>query len=109
MNKIQHFLTVLSLIAAITTAHGQSAATSSPKIEKDCINLSPQAKRECLKVAKQMDREATQPHQPAGRPDSANSPSPNTVQHSSPVMQTPEEIRANAKKPAPGSDTKPPK
>jgi hypothetical protein len=104
MNNFRRLALACGLIAAINAAHAQA-----PKVEKDCINLSAQAKQECLKVAKQMDREATKPTQPATRPDSGNSPSPNTVQHSSPVMQTPQEIKANAKKPAPGSDTKPPR
>ena len=103
MNKSQRMLVACGLIAVISAAQAQS-----PKVEKDCINLSPQAKQECLKVAKQMDREATKPRQPATRPDSGNSPSPNTVQHSSPVMQTPQEIKANAQKPAPRADTRPP-
>jgi hypothetical protein len=105
MNTFRRSALACGLIAAINAA----AAQQSPKVEKDCINLSAQAKQECLKVAKQIDRQATEPHQPATRPDSANSPSPNTVQHSSPVMQTPQEIKANAKKPAPASDTQPPR
>jgi hypothetical protein len=104
MSTFRRFVLACGLIATINAAHAQA-----PKVEKDCINLSPQARQECLKVAKQMDRNATEPHQPATRPDSANSPSPNTVQHSSPVMQTPDEIKANAKKPARGSDTQPPR
>ena len=104
MNTFQRLALACGLIAAVHAAQAQS-----PKVEKDCINLSPQAKQECLKVAKQMDREATKPKQPATRPDSGNTPSPNTVQHSSPVMQTPREIEANAKKSDPGSDTKPPR
>jgi hypothetical protein len=104
MNTLQRSVLTCGLFAALNAAQAQS-----PKVEKDCINLSPQAKQECLKVAKQMDREATRPKQPATRPDSGNSPSPNTVQHSSPVMQTPQEIKANAQKPAPAADTKPPR
>jgi hypothetical protein len=106
MSTFRRLALACGLIATINAAHAQAP---NPKVEKDCINLSPQARQECLKVAKEMDRKATEPQQPATRPDSGNSPSPNTVQHSSPVMQTPHEIKANAKKPAPGSDTQPPR
>ena len=74
-------------------------ASPAPKVEKDCINLNPQATQECLKVARKMDRDATtaMAHAPATRPDSGNSPSPNTVQHSSAALDTPAEIKQEAK------------
>jgi hypothetical protein len=97
MRTTQRLFPALASIAFIGGAYGQAPADSSPKVEKDCIDLSPQARQECLKVAKQMDRSATTPHQPATKPDSGNSPSPNTVQHSSPVMQTPQEIKEDQK------------
>jgi hypothetical protein len=93
MRTSQRLFLALASMALIDGAYSQTSADPSPKVEKDCIDLSPQARQECLKVAKQMDRSATTSHQPATKPDSGNSPSPNTVQHSSPVMQTPQEIK----------------
>jgi hypothetical protein len=100
MHSIHRSLLCLALLGIADTALGQATVESSPKIEKDCIGLSQQARQECLKVAKQMDHEATTAREPATKPDSANSPSPNTVQHSSPVMQTPREIKSNQNKQA---------
>lgn len=96
MRTTQRLFLALAALALMDGAYSQAPADSSPKVEKDCIDLSPQARQECLKVAKQMDRSATTAH-PATKPDSGNSPSPNTVQHSSPVMQTPEEIKEDQK------------
>lgn len=109
MHTAPRLLVVLGLITVMGGAYAQTqpsppSATSTPaspapKVEKDCINLSPQATQECLKVAKQMDRDATtaMAHDPATRPDSGNSPSPNTVQHSSAALDTPAEIKQEAK------------
>lgn len=103
-------LTALASIALSDSAQSQAPADPSPKIEKSCVGLSPQATQECLKVAKQMDHDATTPHEPATKPDSGNSPSPDTVHHSSPTMRTPDQIKADqqsskaaeaAKKPKP--------
>jgi hypothetical protein len=97
------FLTVVGGAYAQTPTSPPSAtstpASPAPKVEKDCINLAPQAMQECLKVAKKMDRDATtaMAHDPATKPDSGNSPSPNTVQHSSAALDTPTEIKQEAK------------
>jgi hypothetical protein len=98
MHSMQRSLLAFALTGFAGMALGQATADPPPKIEKDCVGLSQQARQECLKVAKQMDHDAATPHEPATKPDSANSPSPNTVQHSSPAMQTPHEIQANQKK-----------
>ncbi len=98
MHAFHRSLLCLALLGLADTALGQATVAPSPKIEKDCIGLNQQARQECLKVAKQMDHEATTAHEPATKPDSANSPSPNTVQHSSPAMQTPHEIQSNQSK-----------
>jgi hypothetical protein len=115
MRSPQYLFVALASVALSDSAQSQAPATPSPKIEKSCIGLSPQATQECLKVAKQMDHDATTPHEPATKPDSGNSPSTDTVQHSSPAMRTPDQIKADqksskaaeaAKKPNP--DTKSP-
>jgi hypothetical protein len=116
MRTPQRLLLAVTLIALSDSAQSQAPADSSPKIEKSCVGLSPQATQECLKVAKQMDHDATAPHEPATKPDSGNSPSPDTVQHSSPTMRTPDQIKADQKsskaaesatKPKPNPDAKP--
>jgi hypothetical protein len=116
MRTTELLLTALASIALSDSAQSQAPADPSPKIEKSCVGLSPQATQECLKVAKQMDRDATTPHEPATKPDSGNSPSPDTVHHSSPTMRTPDEIKADqksrkaaesAKKSKPNPDAKP--
>ena len=116
MRTTELLLTALASIALSDSAQSQAPADSSPKIEKSCVGLSPQATQECLKVAKQMDHDATTPHQPATKPDSGNSPSSDTVQHSSPTMRTPDQIKADqksskaaesAQKPKPKPDPRP--
>jgi hypothetical protein len=109
MHTTPRLLVAFSLITLVGGAHAQTSssppsagstpASPAPKVEKDCINLSPQATQECLKVAKKMDRDATtaMAHDPATKPDSGNSPSPNTVQHSSAALDTPAEIKQEAK------------
>ena len=97
MHTPQYLLIALAALAFSDSARSQAPATPSPKIEKSCIGLSPQATKECLKVAKQMDHDATTPHEPATKPDSGNSPSPDTVQHSSSAMRPPDQIKADQK------------
>jgi hypothetical protein len=109
MNTTVRLLVTLGFMVCVGGAHAQAAparttgaqapANSAPKVEKDCVNLSPQAKQECLKVAKKMDHDAATgvTHDTGTYSDSGNSPSPNTVQHSSPAMETPYEVKQEAK------------
>ena len=87
----------LILLFALSTVQAQ---TPPPTVSKDCKGLSAQAKTECLKVAKQTEQESSKPHDPASTDPAPNGPGAETVHHSSPVMQTPEEKKA-ASKPTP--------
>jgi hypothetical protein len=74
-----------------------SAQAQTPTVSKDCSGLNAQARTECLKVAKQMEKEAAKPGDPANTAPDSNGPSADSIHHSSPVMQTPQEKKAAAK------------
>jgi hypothetical protein len=93
-NKVRTTLRLLAAISSLVLvgeAYGQTpAATNAASQVKNSCNGGQDAKvkQECLKVAKQMEHSAA-----TGADDSRNSPNPNTVMHSSPVMDTPKEVK----------------
>jgi hypothetical protein len=87
----------LFLLFVLSTVQAQ---TPPPTVSKDCKGLSARARTECLKVAGQMEKEAAKPHDPASTDPAPSGPGAQTVHHSSPIMQTPEEKKA-ASKPTP--------
>jgi hypothetical protein len=128
MRTTQRLLAAISLTVLVGSAYGQTPANSNaaPRIEKNCDGgQDAKVKQECLKVAKQMEHDAaTGAHPPSTYADSRNPPAPNTVMHSSPVMDTPQEVKeekqarkeaeadsakakARAKANQPSPDTKP--
>jgi hypothetical protein len=97
MRTTQRLLTAISLTVLVGSAYGQTPADgkAAPKIEKSCDGgQDAKVKQECLKVAKQMEHDAaTGTHPPSSYADSRNPSASNTVMHSSPVMDTPEEVK----------------
>jgi hypothetical protein len=97
MRTTQRLLAAISLVVLVGSAYGQTPAdvNAASRIEKNCnVGQDAKVKQECLKVAKQMEHEAaTGAHPPSTYADSRNPAAPNTVMHSSPVMDTPEEVK----------------
>jgi hypothetical protein len=96
MRTTQRLLAAISLTVLAGSVYGQTPANANaaPKIEKNCDGGDAKVKQECLKVAKQMEHDAaTGAHPPSSYADSRNPSAPNTVMHSSPVMDTPQEVK----------------
>jgi hypothetical protein len=85
----------LFLLLALSLSGAQAQTT--PTVSKDCKDLKEQARAECLKVARQMEKEAAKPGDPANTAPTSNGPSADSIHHSSPVMQTPQEKKEAAK------------
>jgi hypothetical protein len=97
MRTTQCLLAAISSMVLVGSAYGQTPAdaNAASSIEKNCnVGQDAKVKQECLKVAKQMEHEAaTGTHPPSTYADSRNPAAPNTVMHSSPVMDTPQEVK----------------
>jgi hypothetical protein len=109
MKTTRPLVLISALFAVVNGAQAQTATTTpaaapAPTVSKDCKGLKPQAQQECLKVAKKMEHDAAAPHDANTTPEPSG-PSADTVHHSSPVMQTPEEKKAASKATRAGHDT----
>jgi len=106
MRATQRLLAALSLMVLVGVAYSQtpSDVNAASKVKDSCnVKQDTEAggqqeakvKQECLKVAKQMEHNAATGADSSNTTyaDSRNPPAPNTVMHSSSVMDTPEEVK----------------